>query len=298
MVVGACDNPKEHTKDPVSTALTFVCYRHARTLTTRRQRDEPSPPAARCHVRTGIGMSRQPQLWCAWCGPAMLVLFVLGFIVLAGWVPPPAPTDSAEQIAAMFREDTTAIRIGMFITMLSMSLMAPFGVAIAAQTRRMERGTPVLTWVSIVCLAVGTLVIVLSTVVWAVAAFRPIAREPDTILALNDLGWFLFLIEWPPFSIWFIAVAAAILRDPHAESIFPRWSAYLSLWAALVFVAAGLIMFFKNGPFAWNGLLAFYAAVAIFFVWLVTMTALVIRAVRRESEDRVPQASIAATAPA
>jgi MFS family permease len=215
----------------------------------------------------------------------MLVLFVIGFIGLAGWVPPPDPAASAQEIAAMFREDTTEIRLGMFTSMLSMSLMAPFGVAIAAQIRRTEGRRPVLTYTQLVCVAVGTTVIVLSTVVWAVAAFRPDEYSPDTVRIFNDLGWFLFLIEWPPFSIWFAAVAIAILRDENDPPVFPRWSAYLSLWSAFLFVAAGLIMFFKTGPFAWDGLIAFYVAVAIFFVWLVAMTVLVIKAINREAEQ-------------
>jgi len=39
-------------------------------------------------------MNRRIQLVCAWCGPVFLVLFGIGLVPLAGFVPPPAANDS------------------------------------------------------------------------------------------------------------------------------------------------------------------------------------------------------------
>ncbi|MGL5442076.1 MAG: hypothetical protein ACRDDJ_06380, partial [[Mycobacterium] stephanolepidis] len=47
----------------------------------------------------------------------------------------------------------------------------------------------------------------------------------------------------------------------------PRWSAYLLLWCGLLFAGSALIIFFKDGPFAYDGLVGLYipvVATAIF----------------------------------
>jgi hypothetical protein len=74
--------------------------------------------------------------------------------------------------------------------------------------------------------------------------------------------------------------AAAIFGDTRPHPLFPRWSAYLSLWNALLLVPGGLMAFFKIGPFAWDGIFAFYIPLLVFFVWLISMTVLMLRASR------------------
>jgi hypothetical protein len=51
----------------------------------------------------------------------------------------------------------------------------------------------------------------------------------------------------------------------------------LSLWDALLLVPDGLMAFFKVGPFAWDGIMAFYIPLTVFFVWLVGMTVVMFR---------------------
>jgi hypothetical protein len=132
-----------------------------------------------------------------------------------------------------------------------------------------------------VSIAVGVLV----PTVWAVAAYRPETYSSDIVLMLNDAGWFLVLFTWPPFSMWCIAVAAAILRDESVDPVFPRWAGYLSISAAFLLVAAACMAFAKTGPLAYNGLIALYVPVAWFLVWMVAMSILAIRAVTRLSRQ-------------
>ena len=53
----------------------------------------------------------------------------------------------------------------------------------------------------------------------------------------------------------------------------------LYLWTAFLFIPGGLVTFFKAGPFAWNGLLAFWVAAAVFGSWFIVMSVVVRRAV-------------------
>jgi hypothetical protein len=227
-------------------------------------------------------VNRKAQLICAWCGPLCALLFALGAVFLGRFIPPlVAPGDSAHEVARKFAEHTDQIRIGALVTIISMSLVGPWGVSIAAQIRRTEGGFPILTYVQIICVAVGTTVVVLMSMFWACAAFRPGVYSDETVMVLNDIAYFLFLFTWAPFSIWALAVALAIFLDPNERPVYPRYVAYTSLWVAVLFVPAGLMAFFKTGPFAWNGLMALYIPVGIFFVWLAVLTTETLKNINR-----------------
>lgn len=223
------------------------------------------------------------QLMCAWAGPGLAVFFGLGFVGFAGFVPPPAPSMSAGQVAAMFRDHATAIRTGMVFCQLGMTLWCPFGISIAMQTRRAEKGKrPVMTVLQVSSVAVCTSLVVSSTCLWEAAAFRAGNISPEITQALNDLSWFVFL--WPilPFSLWISATAIPILQDTSDSPVYPRWIAYLGLWAAFLFLPAAAIAYFHDGPLSWNGLLGFYVPVIPFFVWLLIMTAYTVKAIKEE----------------
>src|SRR5205085_8458100 len=103
--------------------------------------------------------------------------------------------------------------VGMLLSIFAVTLLAPWGVAIAAQTRPSEKGFPVLSDTQIACVAGGMALFVLDILVWAVASFRPDDVAPETTRMLNDFGWFLFLFAIPPFCVWIMAIALAILLD-------------------------------------------------------------------------------------
>jgi hypothetical protein len=227
-------------------------------------------------------MTRAARLLCAWSGPLFVVLFFTGFVLLAHFVPPPSPHETAQQIAALFRDHTTRIRFGMAVCMFGVIPLIAWGCGVAAHTRTAAAEFPALVYIQVGCVAIGTLTGVIDMTIWAVAAFRPQQTSAQTLLLLNDIGWFLFLFAISPFCLWLLTVGIAILTDGTAEPVFPRWLGFLSLWAALLSVPAGLILFFKHGPFAWNGLIAFYIPLVVFFVWLVAINIYVFRELYRQ----------------
>ncbi|NIB38878.1 hypothetical protein HBA55_04730 [Pseudomaricurvus alkylphenolicus] len=226
-----------------------------------------------------------PQMAALLSAPVLMGLFVIGYIVLAGFLPPPAPSLTAEQIAELYRGRSLQINVGMFFLMTSMSMVALWGAVIAARLRVVEQGVPILTYAQLINCAVATVVIAVCGLFWAAAAFRAHDLDPEILRMLNDLGWFFFLAPWPPFTFWLGAMAWAILKDRRPTPDFPRWTAFLCLWAAVLFIPAGFILIFKTGPFAWNGLLAFYIPVGIFFLWISVMTYYGVIAIKRESQS-------------
>lgn len=225
---------------------------------------------------------RFTQQLCAWSGPVAVLLSLLGMVFVGGYIPATDPAASAQAIVDFYVANLASVRVGMIISMIGFTLFVPFGIAIALQTRRLER-TPVMTYVQIASVAIAALEGVISTCVWLTASFRPGEIDPEFTRTLHDLGWIVFLVDVPPFSVWIAAIGIAILRDPNANPLFPRWVGYFNLWVALLILPALLLPFFKSGPFAYNGVLALYLPFGAFFLWMVVMTPAVLGAQRTEA---------------
>ena len=104
------------------------------------------------------------------------------------------------------------VRFGAIISAIGLSLIAPFGGALAAQTRRAEGARPFLTYVQVLSVAVASVFVVLACTIWAVTAFRPGDYPPEIVRYSNDLAYFLFIFTWPPFTVWFVAIALAAFK--------------------------------------------------------------------------------------
>jgi hypothetical protein len=234
-------------------------------------------------IDRGRPVNKKAQLLCLWCGPLMLVLFWFGFMYLAEYLPPPSAALSPDELVAMLQANLSGFRLGMVITMFGFALMVPWAVGVAARLRPLEGGSPVLTYVQIGSSAIGSLIGQGATWIFEATVYRLDDTDPYIVRALHDLGWFTFLAPWPSFTVWCFAMTIAILRDPRSRPDFPRWTGYLSAWTGILFVPACLIFWFKTGPFAWNGIVAFYVPVFIFFIWVLGVTIPGIRAVQRDS---------------
>lgn len=225
-------------------------------------------------------MNRTHQLLCAWAGPAFTLLFGVGFWLFADFLPPHRPAQDAAAVAALFHENAAMIRLGTLLVMTGAGLSLAFVAVLSSQIRRIETGTPVLTYVQLLGGCAATMLLLLPTLLWTVAAFRP-ERAPEITQLVNDTAWLMTVMPFPPACVQLTAIALAILGDRSATPLLPRWAGFLNLWVAVLFLPGGLASFFKTGPFAWNGLFAFWVAAFAFFAWIIVMSALVLRAIRR-----------------
>jgi hypothetical protein len=224
-------------------------------------------------------------MWCVWSGIAFAVFFTLGFWPISHFMPPPSPTMDAAEVASMYAANTNQIRFGLLVMMGSSGLILPFTVAIAAQMKRMEDAPTTLTYLQLVSGALGTMFFIVPCVLWSVAAFRP-ERSPELIQLMNDAGWMLFLMPFTTFIVQNFAIGIAILGDTSAQPVFPRWLGFFNFWVAVLFIPGGLLTFFKTGPFAWNGLLAFWVPFVVFFTWYIVMFVFMRQGVINQSSAR------------
>jgi hypothetical protein len=191
-------------------------------------------------------MNRRIQLLCAWGAPVSIVAFVIGWVAFAGFLPPLAPSHSADEVARAFLGRRNGIRLGAISMIVGTMFWIPWAAVVAGQVRR---NRPALTHTQVGSAVVGTAAVVIAMMIWVVAAFRP-DRNPQIIQTLSDLGFVIAIMPFAVFCMWNLALALAIFADDPTAPGYPRWSVYLPAIA--------------------------------FFVWLLIMTVLAIKAINRQ----------------
>lgn len=207
---------------------------------------------------------------CAWMAlPAMLFFFcamALGFRFL----PPLSPTLGAEEIAAIYMGNAVGIQAGAALMMFGGACLLPFVAAISSAMLRMAGEPRALAATQLACGVLTFVPLFLSGIFFAVAVFRP-ERTPQDMLLLSDLGWLFLVMPTPGFLLQLIVFGLAILGDDVERPVFPRWLAYFNFWVGILGIGGVLIPLFKTGPFAWDGLFAYWVPLAVFGIWMPVM---------------------------
>ena len=167
---------------------------------------------------TDAAVSRRIQQACIWGGPAMGVLFVVGFVV-AGFIPPPSPNKTAAEVAASIDEHRTAIRVGIVICLASCPLLMPFLASFTIQMKRIEGVRPIMAYTQLALGALATIEFVIPYVFMLASTYRS-DQNPDVTRALYDLGWFFFLGVISTFSLQLALFGVAVLIDRRERPSF------------------------------------------------------------------------------
>jgi hypothetical protein len=223
------------------------------------------------------------QRVCAIAGVITPILF-FGAFIAAGFIPPLAPSASAGEIAAHYREHASGIRLGAGIMLLSGAFYAAYTAVISAQMQRIPGVHQAVINTQLAAGAFACLTFLVPAMFFASSVFRP-DRSPDLTLLLNDMSWIFLVMPWPPFMAQNFAFAFAILSDKRQQPAFPRWLAYLNVWAPIIFTPAIILPFFKSGPFAWNGIFVFWIPATVFVIQFFVNTAYLLKAIRVEETE-------------
>ena len=219
----------------------------------------------------------------------MIVLWVASWVFLARFIPPPSPEKTPLEVVNFYDDKIGAIRVGMVLTLFASALLVPFASVIAAQMKRIEGPRSVLAYTQLVSAGLLSLEFIIPLMIFQTAAYRLDADSARLIQMLNDMGWLMFVGVISSAVVQIASIGLVILMDTD-ERVFPRWAGYVNLWVALLISPAGIIVFFKHGPFAWNGLIGFFLPLAAFAAWITVMVVILLRAIdsERPSEIRRP----------
>jgi hypothetical protein len=233
-----------------------------------------------------------------WSGIVLIVAMVIAQGILMHFIPGLSPSMAAKDLQQHFIERKGEIRVGTLIQCMAWGFWATWTMAITVFIRKMEKGYPILTYSSIALNGGGYVFFILIPMTWAVIAFRPETLDPEIMQIMNDWVWFDFLFTWPPFAVFMVVIGLAIFKDHNVPTLYPRWVAYLNFWCAILIFPAGLIVFFHDGLFAYDGVGAFWMPFAVFFGWMLAMTVVTFQAIDREKARLTAEADALEAVPA
>ena len=201
----------------------------------------------------------------AWSG-AVAVFFIFVGMIIASLVPIPGPSDTAEQTARFFIENRMAMRFGLILAMAASGLLVVYAACLAMHMRKIEGEFSILAYCQLGAGALLALEFIYLIFFWQTATFR-VDRSPELIQLLNDMAWIPFVGLSSTLILQALVFGIAVLMDDSQLPAFPRWLGFFSLFAGFMFLPGSFNVFFMDGPFAWNGLIAIYIPGTLYIVW-------------------------------
>ena len=236
-------------------------------------------------MRDVIRINENVQLFCWACGIASYFLFFFSIIPLMEFIPPPLPALSGEEFVAKYFDNPGLLKAGTIAGMVAGGLLLPWTVMVAMQIIRMEAGRPPVLALLSVCGGIGNaLFTIICFMLWAGAFYRP-ERDPELIRLMSDTSWLIFIMLWPPYVCQLIATGTAGLTSSAKEVVLPRWFCFMSLWTALLMCPGSFAVMFFKGPFAWNGILAFWVVVVVFGIYNIIAFFAFFKAIRNQARE-------------
>lgn len=229
-------------------------------------------------------MNRTVHKLCAWSGTLCLALMVVGFVLLAGFIPARSARQSAQQTAQFLLENRDMINWGLIVSMFAASLLMPFAASMSIHMRRIEGRYPALAMTELGLGALFVLEFIYLIFFWQTATYRT-DRAPELIQLLDDMGWIPFVGMTSTIVLQVMVFGVAILLDRRERPVFPRWLGYYNLWVALMFLPGTFNVFYQSGPLSRNGIIAWYIPLTVFATWLVVTSLYLSRAVDTMEDD-------------
>jgi hypothetical protein len=206
------------------------------------------------------------QLIAAWCGFWYIVVVLIGWGLVAGFLPPIHPSAPQSAIATTFMSDYFRIRFGMILTMFAALVFIPFTAVLCQYLARIEGRVGILSFSALLGGAATMCLTFYPALWWLIAAYRP-GRPPEIVYLLDDVAWLQFLGGVSIYLAMPLSVIVAAFCDTSAEPVFPRWVGYANIWLILILIPDQLLFFFYTGPFAWSGLFGFWLPLLGFGGW-------------------------------
>jgi hypothetical protein len=230
-----------------------------------------------------------------WAGPTSVLIWGVGMLGFAGFIPPSHANDTAAQVYHLYASNTFDIRLGMVLGVFGSAFIVPFAAVIANHMRRIEGRYGLLALTQLCSAALLSLEFIMPYVVWQAAAYRFNVEGLKITHTLHDLGWLLFVSVVSSLLVQTATIAWAILTDDSESPVLPRWVGWVNAWVTVLLVPAGIVPFFKSGPFTWAGLISFFVPLTAFCIWTVTMFVTLRTAIDEEEAEELAELELATT---
>ncbi len=227
------------------------------------------------------------QWICFWCVPVFYNLFGLVFVPLSWMMPPRSPANSLPGIVAFMQSPN--LLIASTILILSIGLAAVGNAVYVVQMQRMSV-SPVLRYAFMAGSMTGAVVGCLFPMFcFGLGAFRS-GYRPEILQMLYDFGYLSFIGSLGCFCVMWSSLALSILLDKN--NILPKWLGYYTVWQYVTELFASMVWIDKTGPFAWDGLLAFWFDMVIYVPWQFIIYFCIYKAIKKQPVNELANAQL------
>ncbi|MGV0714580.1 hypothetical protein ABQE93_04135 [Mycolicibacterium sp. XJ662] len=236
----------------------------------------------------GWRQSKKLDQWIAfWSVPFFFTVFGVVFVPLSWMMPPRSPSASQPEILSFMQSPNLLIACAILILVFG---LAPVANAVYLNQIRRMSVSPVLRYSVLMGSMTGTIVgMLFAMFCFGLGAFRP-GYDPAILAMLYDFGYLAFIGSLGCFCIMWMAFGLAIILDQN--NILPKWLGYYTVWQYVTELMAAPVWIAQSGPFAWNGLVTFYFAMALYVPWQIIVYFCIYRAIRDQPEDELDNAPI------
>lgn len=225
------------------------------------------------------------QKYALYCNLVFVFLTVVGWLGIAHfWAP--APADLGLEATKIWFSETYRWQtiIGCTLFYIAAGFLAPGSIQFAIMLSKIEGRYPVWSITTGVCGIFISLIIFFNCCAWIVCAYRG-ETSADVIQSWYDWSWFAFLLGWIYLIVEMIATAAVEMMDKREVPMIPRWFTWLTFASGATLITAAGPAFFKSGPFAYHGLLAFYLPVLVWGSYIFGTTIFMIKELNRRAAE-------------
>lgn len=226
--------------------------------------------------------SLRSQILIVWWALIFAVIFTFSLCFLLHIVPPPSATMTAEQIKSWYQQHDGDIKIGAAVCGWTSAFFVPLTAVMAAQIRRHETGYPIWSQLTLISGGLTAIFLVLPPIAFGAAAFSP-GRSADATAIMHEFGLLMLVTTDMWYVFMWVAIIIVCFRPNNVENpAFPRWFGYFSIFSMTVFEFGVFAFLVRTGPFAWDGIVVWWAVFGIFFVWVFAAGGLILQALKRQ----------------
>jgi len=214
--------------------------------------------------------AREDYLWQRFFAACAFLFVAFTFVGLeVFWPQPPSFALSAEQTAAFYVEHQRGFLIGVVLCSIGMAFLLAWTVQFCLMLGRLEGRSHAVTAVTVASLAASPILLSFDLAIFGVAAYRPDQVDPDVTRALRDIAWLGSQHIWPMLALAMALSGVLILRTQGRPGSFPAWLGWFGVIVAIFEFGQLPIFFTKTGPFAGDGIGAWYLATFSWGPWIL-----------------------------
>jgi hypothetical protein len=224
--------------------------------------------------------NRKLDQWlCFWTVPFFYNVFGIVFVPLSWMMPPRAPyADIASKIAFM---QSPSLLVACVFLVAALGFAAVSNGVYLCQIRRMSV-SPAFRITFLAATIPGAIVGALFPLFcFGLGSFRH-GYRPEILAMLYDFGYLSFIGCLGCFFVTWSCFGLAIVLDK--DDVLPKWLGYYTLWQAVTEIFATVVWVSHDGPFAWNGLLAFWFDMVIYVPWQMIVYVCIYHAIRNQPD--------------